>query len=332
MTRKRFSWLTFGSGTLIGWIVSQHVRIGWQLQQKDTQQTLAQQINQGTPGLQIVAESETEAFTRQHVIADGIERISYFPKQRRFQTPLVLQHGMWHGAWCWQEWQEQLAAWGWESHAHSLPGHAGSPPQRPISLCTLDYYLAFLKMEMDRLPQPPVLLGHSMGGALIQWYLRYVRDLPAAVLVAPWVSHSLIKDGLWGMMKLDPLFLPLALKELSATPLVRNPYRAARALISEQAQVSPITLFSKLGPESLLVMYQHNPPFWQPPSQVGTPLLWLAGTEDALLNERVERRSAAFYSADYVTIPGAGHNIMMEPQQGKTVAQIHEWLVAQGIQ
>jgi pimeloyl-ACP methyl ester carboxylesterase len=97
-------------------------------------------------------------------VEGGIERVVYRPHNRRFNTPIVMQHGMWHGAWCWQGWQELLAEWGWESHAHSLPGHASSPTQRPIRWCTLGYYLDFLKAEIDRQPRRPILMGHSMAG------------------------------------------------------------------------------------------------------------------------------------------------------------------------
>jgi hypothetical protein len=62
-----------------------------------------------------------------HTVTDGIERIVYTPHTRRFETPIVMQHGLWHGARCWQKWQAFLAEMGWESHAHSLPRHAGSP-------------------------------------------------------------------------------------------------------------------------------------------------------------------------------------------------------------
>jgi len=89
---------------------------------------------------------------------------------------------MWHGAWCWQGWQARLAAWGWESHAHSLPGHAGSPIQRPIRWCTLGYYLSFLQAEIGRMPRRPVLMGPSMGGALTQMYLKAHDDLPVSLL------------------------------------------------------------------------------------------------------------------------------------------------------
>jgi hypothetical protein len=41
-------------------------------------------------------------------IEDGIERIVYKPHQPKYQTPIVLQHGMWHGVWCWATWQKAL--------------------------------------------------------------------------------------------------------------------------------------------------------------------------------------------------------------------------------
>jgi len=52
---------------------------------------------------------ETEAFSVQRSLDSGIERITYTPQQRRFETPILMQHGMWHGAWCWQLWQELFA-------------------------------------------------------------------------------------------------------------------------------------------------------------------------------------------------------------------------------
>jgi len=264
-------------------------------------------------------------------LQDGIERVTYTPAERRFQTPILMQHGMWHGAWCWWLWQELLAEWGWESHAISLPGHGGSPVQRPIRWCTLDYYLRFLKTEIERLPRPPVLMGHSMGGALVQWTFKHVRDdLPAAILVAPWASHSSYLDG-WRLIRLDPVGCILMALTFTANPYIRTPERAARALISERAVISPEELHAKLGPESFIVMSQHNPPFWFPAKNVRTPLLWLAGEQDAVIGEWIERRSAAYYGADYVVVEGAGHNLMMEHNYRQTAETIHNWLAERNV-
>jgi pimeloyl-ACP methyl ester carboxylesterase len=279
----------------------------------------------------ILKTEQTETYILTHIIEDDIERIVYLPQNRRFQTPILMQHGMWHGAWCWHLWQALLAEWGWESHAHSLPGHAGSPVRRPIALCTLGYYLGFLKAEVYRLPQRPILMGHSMGGALTQRYLKYVGDnLPAAVLVASWPSHSVFQTKPLPA-HYDPVGTFLSGLSFTATPLIRTPQRAAHLLISARAVYSPEELHARLGPESMIIMPQHSPPFWRPPKAVQTPMLWLAGEEDVALSADAVRQSAAYYQADYVVAERAGHNLMMEHNHRQTAETIHNWLIEQGI-
>ncbi|MBN2006258.1 MAG: alpha/beta hydrolase [Anaerolineae bacterium] len=322
-----------GVGGVSGYVISVLFQIYRQLSRIDVHQTLATHTNQGRPGKAYEATEETGAYVMRHTIEDGIERVVYTPKQRRFETPIVMQHGMWHGAWCWSRWQALLAEWGWESHAHSLPGHAGSPVQRPLMSCTLDYYLAFLKDEVLRQSRRPVLMGHSMGGALTQWYLKYVGDdLPAAVLVAPWESHQMMSvDSHLRMLRLIPQFYFEVLRTRDAWPMVSSPERAAQLLISDHADVTPEELFAKLGTESMVVLFQHNPPFWYPPDHVQTPLLWIAGSADAGLPEPVERRSAEHYYADYFVVEGAGHDVMLEKTYRESAERIHRWLVSRHI-
>lgn len=287
-------------------------------------------INSGTedkPKAQIKETFETKPFYVRRTLEDGIERVIYTPKHRRFETPILMQHGMWHGAWCWRHWQELLAEWGWESHAFSLPGHASSSRRRPIRFCTLGYYLRFLKAEVNRLPCKPVLMGHSMGGALIQWYLKFIGDdLPSAVLVAPWTSHSISADVSLRVLRLDAFGFLLAMLTGWATPFIRTPTQAAKNLISPHAMYSPEELHSRLGPESILVLIQHNPPFWFPPKIVRTPMLWVAGEIDALVGEKAQRRSAEYYGADFIVASGAAHNLMMEHNYRRTAETIHQWL------
>ena len=271
---------------------------------------------------------ETESYTISHTVIDGIERIVYTPKQRRHETPILMAHGMWHGAWCWETWQKLFAEWGWESIAYSLPGHAKSPVQRPVWLCTYDYYLAFVRDEVNRLPRKPILMGHSMGGGLCQWYLRHIGDdLPAIILVAPWTSHSAMAESGPLFLKLDPFGSLLIMWAWNARPMVGTPKRAARALITEGALLSPEELFSRLGTESALVLMQHNPPFWHPAENVKTPMLLLAGEKDAVVPVEGLRWSAKHYHADFVVIPDTGHNLMMEKSYKETAQQINDWLV-----
>jgi len=276
---------------------------------------------------------ETDTFSVHQSIDGGIERITYLPEHRRFDTPILMQHGMWHGAWCWRLWQELFAEWGWESHAFSLPGHAGSVRMRPNYFCTLDYYLRFLKVEVERLPHKPVLMGHSMGGALTQRYLKYVGDdLPAAVLVASWTAQgNIANDGGAPWRQLDPVGLLLVACTGSAQFFIRTPERAAALLLSSKSIYTPAELYERLSPESVWVMFQHNPPFWRPPKQVRTPMLWLAGELDAAVTVENERNSAVHYGADFVVVPQAAHNIMLEYNYRETAKIIHTWLEKRGV-
>ena len=318
--------LGLGVGLGAGWIVAQHVWIFRLLGKIDVRQSLARHVNQAPRGCRLAADAETETYSMRHTIEDGIERIVYIPKVRQHATPILMQHGMWHGAWTWQWWQPLFAEWGWESVAVSLPGHGASPAQRQIELCTLDYYLGFLRAEVNRFEQPPVLMGHSMGGALTQWYLKYCGDLPAAVLVAPWVSHSTLLEGLPRILSVDPLVGLLTSLAWSATPWVRSPERAARLLMTDGAAISPEELHDRLGPESSLVVLQHNPPFWSPPDDIRTPLLWVTGEKDATISVSGATRSAEFYQATHIIVPEAGHNLMMEQSYWETARSIVDWL------
>ncbi len=326
ISSKSLLGLTLGGA--LGFTLAQQLWALRQLMSIDVLRTLTAHTNQLPVDLDFSETEETADYTKIHTVQNGIERIVYRPKNQRFDTPIVMQHGMWHGAWCWEPWQVLFAKWGWESHAHSLPGHAGSPVQRPVARCTLDYYLAFLRDEIARQLRPPVLIGHSMGGALVQWYLKYVADnLPAAVLAAPWVSHSMFKDGLLPLLKFDPLSFPLMMKTWDATPMARRGRGSAvRFLVGPDDEVALDELQARLGPESLLVLYQHNPPFWYPPAAVKTPLLWIAGENDYLLLESAQRRSANHYGADYLVAKNARHNIMMARNQAQTARSIHNWL------
>ncbi len=339
MVNKKLSncLLGLGAGFVAGYALYQQI-FSWRILQKASVPRSLTQYDESRcrlshPGGSIEIDGcETDAYIMTHVIEDGIERVTYIPKQRRFQTPIVMQHGMWHAAWCWEPWQELLAVWGWESHAHSLPGHGRSPEGRPIRLCTLDYYLAFLKAEIQRLPRKPVLMGHSMGGALAQWYFQYIDDhLPAAVLVSPWVSHNAFADALLPFLKADPLGVLGVMIDWSAAPFVRSPESAARLLLSEERAVTSEWLHERLGPESALVMMQHNPPHWYPPDHVATPILWVAAGKDAVITLDGQRRSAAHYGAELMVVENAGHNIMHERRQAEVAQAIHDWLTRQGI-
>jgi pimeloyl-ACP methyl ester carboxylesterase len=258
---------------------------------------------------------------------DGIERISCYPETQKYETPIVFQHGAWHGAWCWEEWQKLFAEWGWVSHAHSLSGHGKSEKKRPVRLNTLGFYRDTLKTMVDLCEKPPVVIGHSMGGMITQWYLAGVGDLPAAVLLASMPLY----DYPWNYLILDPVSMLLATLTFHGYPFVRSPQHVKRLFLSDGAIVSPEALHARMDDESLLVTLQLNPLLWHPRKNPKTPMLVMAAEKDTLFTVKVEENLAKFYGADFYMIKDTAHNAMIERSYQESAKYVHNWLVAKGI-
>ena len=76
---------------------------------------------------------------------------------------VILVHGAWHGAWCWERVVPELTARGIDTVAVDLPGHGASP--EPFG----DMYgdAASVRRAIDAVDGPVVLCGHSYGGIVI---------------------------------------------------------------------------------------------------------------------------------------------------------------------
>lgn len=98
--------------------------------------------------------------------------------------PLLLVHGAYTGAWCWaQTFLPWLAARGFDVHALSLSGHAGSEGRDRLDTFGLHDYAADVQQVMATLPRTPVLVGHSLGGYVVQSVARR-QPVPGIALLA----------------------------------------------------------------------------------------------------------------------------------------------------
>jgi pimeloyl-ACP methyl ester carboxylesterase len=99
-------------------------------------------------------------------------------------APLLFVHGVAHAAWCWDEhFLDFFADKGYRALAVSIRGHGGSPTSKPLRKCSIADYIDDVDAVADTLPTRPVVIGHSMGGFVVQKYLES-HHAPASVLVA----------------------------------------------------------------------------------------------------------------------------------------------------
>ena len=80
-------------------------------------------------------------------------------------STLVLVHGAFHGAWCWDKVVPLLEQAGHEVVRFDLPGHGEDGT--PAVEVTLEAYADRLVEALDALPEPAVLVGHSLSGTVI---------------------------------------------------------------------------------------------------------------------------------------------------------------------
>lgn len=99
--------------------------------------------------------------------------------------PLLFIHGAGHGRWCWEEhFLRYFGDRGWTVRAIDLRGHGSAPGRQRLRWTRIAEYVEDLATAVAAMPEAPVLLGHSMGGFVIQKYLES-HSAPGAILLAP---------------------------------------------------------------------------------------------------------------------------------------------------
>jgi pimeloyl-ACP methyl ester carboxylesterase len=234
------------------------------------------------------------------------------------RPPLLFVHGAWHGAWSWQEsWLPAAAARGWHGVAVSLRGHGGSERPARYPLATLRHYQHDVLQAITQLPAPPVLIGHSMGGLVVQSVLERYRAAPAGVLVASAPpAHGL--GFATAMLRHDPALLGQAL--VGGPPQPRDATFFGSAMPDTEARRHT----ARLREEATVAAWQVALPRRVP--DVRTPMLVLGGADDRLLATRDVIRTARTYGTRARIFHGMGHDLMLGPGSLDVLEMMLAWL------
>lgn len=240
------------------------------------------------------------------------------------RPPLLFVHGAWHGAWCWQEhWLPAAAARGWRAHAVSLRGHGGSQRPDRFRRATLRHYQHDVLQAITELPAPPVLIGHSMGGLVVQGVLERYRSAPAGVLVAS-VPPGHGTAAVPSLLRHDPLALGQGLAGLTVRP------RATTVFGPRTDPAAAAGYLDRLGDESWLATQQMILP--RRTHDVQAPLLVIGGEHDRLVPPHAVVRTARTFGTRAHLFRGMGHQLMLEPGQDAVLDRILGWLEARTAQ
>lgn len=258
-----------------------------------------------------------------------LEVISHLPKVRQQRPPILFVHGAFSGAWCWNEYfLPYFAKQGYPTYAVSLRGHGNSAGREKLYLASLADYVADVVQVSVQLEQLPILVGHSMGGMVIQKYLERGHPAVAAVLMA-----SVPPQGLWPSLVYLSLSNPLLFWQLNLVHYVS--LRLATPTSIKKA------LFSKTMPEQLLAKYlihlqgESQRVIWDmlwldlPNScyKPTLPILVLGAENDVFFSKSMVEKTAQFYGTQARIFPDMAHTMMLEAAWQSVADEIIDWLV-----
>jgi len=245
-------------------------------------------------------------------------------------THLVFIHGMYMNAPSWDAWRERAEAAGHTTSAIEWPGHEGSPkdlranPPEVLKTLTFPELLDQHEREIRAIDGPVTLVGHSIGGLLVQALLaRGVGEAGVALCPAP---PS-------GMMSLRADFLRANFPHTNALarrkPLNQSPKRFHYTFGNSLPRAESDALWDALcTPEARgIPLSTLTGGARIDASKVTVPLLVFGGANDHLIPESLARKVAKRYStAEYRELPGADHLVCSEPGWESLSDAVLEWV------
>jgi len=236
------------------------------------------------------------------------------------KPPLLLIHGAFTHSSRWDAWVGFFTEAGYHCVAPSLPAH-DPPDRRALADLGFDDYVQALKDVVAQFDQPPVLIGHSMGGLLAQ-HLAAEVGCRGMVLVSsppPW--------RVMGTRHLLPYSWRYALPVIAGRAIRVNE-AAARNLVlhdlSEAEQNEMVNLFSWESGRAYRTMVLGLAPIER--NRVRCPVLCVSGGSDRMLRLATVKSLAAFYDAEHIVFPHRGHSLVGLSMIGDVGNAVLEWI------
>ena len=260
-----------------------------------------------------------------------LETVALEPKGSPRPTPVLFIHGAFHGAWCWTEhFLPYFAEHGYTSYALSLRGHGNSEGRERLRRTRIADYVADVEQVVGELPKTPILVGHSMGGLIVQKYLEK-HLAPAGVLLASVPIRGLLKTTVRIALR-HPIAFMKANLTWSLYPIIGTPSLAREAFFSpDMPSDRRDSYFGRMQDESYFAFLEMMGLNLASPKKVVVPLLVLGGESDAFFSQGDIEATARAYKTQAELFPNMAHDMMLEPRWRLVADRILRWLRDQGL-
>lgn len=247
------------------------------------------------------------------------------PAQQDRKPPIVFVHGVYHAAWCWDEYfTSYFSQADYEVYTLNLRGHGADSSN--LTWASFNDYVNDLTKLITQLDRPPILIGHSMGGMIIQ---RYIQDhrAAAAVLISTPTAKSLRRAS-WRMFKRRPSAVLKSILTLNTDDIYHDPNVIRSSFFTNKLPSNKAQKFINLiqnQPESRrilldLMCLKPKKPAQQP------PILVIGGGKDQDLPTSTFFDVAKIYNTQPIILKNMPHDMMLEDDWQRAADIVLEWL------
>jgi pimeloyl-ACP methyl ester carboxylesterase len=208
----------------------------------------------------------------------------------------------------------------------SLRGHGTSGGRETLFVTGLDDYAGDVEHVASGFAAPPVLIGHSMGAAVVE-RLMGVHPIRAAVLIAPIPPGGLLPmaarlatqrpDYLLQMAQLDPSRLDASVLE------TLRPYYFSDN-VEPQILQEAVRHLGLESPRALLDLSLRL--HWQLPERGGIPLLVLGAGGDRICTPDEVHATARHHGVVASILPDLAHMLMLDREWTVPAKEMLRWL------
>lgn len=255
---------------------------------------------------------------------------------------IVLVHGLWMTPLSWESWVDRYERAGFRVLVPAWPGLDEDPERlrrdpAPIAGLTARRVLDHLAAVIRPLPRPPILMGHSFGGAFVQ--VLADRGLGAvAVAIDPTPVRGVVRLPVSTLRAAFPVLRKPANRH-RAVPLTPDQFHEAfantedlatshaaydRYVVSAAGGVLFEGAFANWHPRSAFDVHFHNP--------YRSPLLLIAGGADRIAPPSTTRVAARLHQRSpvltgYREFPGRSHFTLGQAGWEEVADFALEWAV-----
>jgi len=255
------------------------------------------------------------------------------PGEKMADTIFMI-HGMWGGAWLWDNYRRVFEAEGYRCVATTLPFHDMDPrgiPDPRLGKTSLLDYADVLEQEVRQLGPQPILMGHSMGGLLAQ--ILAARGIAQALVLLTPASPS-------GIMAITPSVIKAFWSIQTKWGFWEKPMRqtfseAAYSILHQLLAQEQKETYDKFVYESGRVAFEIGYWLLDPKraskvneTKVTCPVLVVAGGQDRIVPASVVRRVANKYKSvsTYKEFENQAHMVVIQPGWQEVAEHVASWL------